>query len=109
MIALLRPWRLIVERRAWILKVKKGKGEEYVRAHDHVWSELVQAARAAGFRNHTVFFSGSTVVAYVEAEDMEAANARMKDAEVKRRWDLYMSDLLESTDSPSAEEIFHFD
>jgi L-rhamnose mutarotase len=98
-----------MQRRAWLLKVKEGKKEEYRRAHANVWPELVQAAQEAGFKNHSAFILGQTVIAYIEAEDLDAAGARLMTRDVKRRWDKAMSGLLEQTDSPSFEEVFHFD
>ena len=98
-----------MERRAWLLRVKEGKEEEYRRAHANVWPELIQAAQEAGFQNHSTFLLGRTVIAYIEAEDINAAGARMGKSDVKGRWDKAMSGLLEEPDSPSFEEVFHFD
>lgn len=98
-----------MERGVWILKIKKGREEEYREAHKSVWADLVQASRSAGFRNHSVFLSGSTVIAYLEAESISDASARLRGEDVKHCWDIYMSKYLESTDSPFCEEVFHFD
>jgi L-rhamnose mutarotase len=42
-----------------------------------VWPELIQAGQEAGFKNHLTFILGRTVIAYLEAEDIDAAGARM--------------------------------
>jgi L-rhamnose mutarotase len=98
-----------MERQAWILKIKEGREEEYRRAHAHVWPELIQVSREAGFRNHSCFVQGRTIIVYLEAEDMQAANARLEGNEVQRRWNEAMSDLLESPESAAFDEVFHFD
>ena len=98
-----------MQRRAWLLRIKQGKEEEYHRAHAHVWPELVQAAQEAGLRNHSTFVSGRTVIAYLEAENAEEAFSRLLKTDVKCRWDKAMSELLEEADTPSFEEVFHFD
>lgn len=98
-----------MQRRAWLLRVKEGKEEEYRRAHAEVWPELVQAAREAGLQNHSTFISGRNVIAYLEAENPEEAFSRYLSKDVKRRWDQAMSELLEAPDTPSFEEVFHFD
>jgi len=98
-----------MQRRALILMVKEGKEEEYRHAHANVWPELIQAAREAGLRNHSTFISGRTVIAYLEAEDVEEAFSRLLKKDVKRRWDKAMSELLEATDTPYFEEVFHSD
>jgi L-rhamnose mutarotase len=98
-----------MQRRVWLLRVKEGKEEEYRRAHASVWPELIQAGQEAGFKNHSTFLLGRTVIAYIEAEDIDAAMARTINSDVNRRWDKAMSELLEETDAPSFEEVFHFD
>ncbi len=98
-----------MQRRAWLLRVREGKEEEYRRAHAHVWPELVQAAREAGLHNHSTFISGRNVIAYLEAENPEEAFSRLLKTDVKQRWDQAMSELLEAADTPSFQEVFHFD
>ena len=98
-----------MQRRAWFLRVRKGKEEEYRRAHAAVWPELIAAAREAGLRNHSCFLSGRNVMVYAEAEDIDATLDHLLKAQVKKRWDHLMSSLLEETDSPPFEEVFHFD
>jgi L-rhamnose mutarotase len=98
-----------MQRQAWILKIKEGKQEEYRRAHDSVWPALIQASRAAGFRNHSVFVLGSTIIAYLEADNIEAGNALLEGNEVVQKWNEAMSELLEATESPVFEEVFHHD
>jgi L-rhamnose mutarotase len=98
-----------MQRRAWILRVKEGKEEEYRHAHANVWPELIQASREAGFKNHSCFMAGRTVVAYIEAEDIDASGALTATSDAKKRWDKAMSELLEEIDSATCEEVFHFD
>ncbi len=52
-----------MQRQAWILTIREGKEEEYRVWHANVWPELIEASRDAGFRNHSVFVTGRTVVA----------------------------------------------
>jgi L-rhamnose mutarotase len=47
-----------MQRRAWLLQVRKGKEDEYRRIHTTVWPELIEAARQAGLRNHSCFLEG---------------------------------------------------
>ncbi len=98
-----------MQRRAWLLRVKEGKEEEYRCAHANVWPELIQEAQKAGFRNHSCFMLGRTVIAYIEADDLDAAGQRTVGSDVQRRWNQAMSELLEETDSPAFEEVFHFE
>ena len=98
-----------MQRMAWILKIKPGKEEAYRAAHADVWPELIQASIAAGFRNHSVFVQGRTIIAYLEADDVEASDACLAGQDVLIRWNEAMSHLLEETETPPFEEVFHFD
>lgn len=98
-----------MQRQAWILKIKAGKEEEYRAAHADVWPELIQASIEAGFRNHTVFVQGRIIIAYLEADDVEAADARLAGNATLLKWNEFMSHLLEETETPPFEEVFHFD
>ncbi len=98
-----------MQRQAWILKIKPGKEAEYREAHANVWPELIQASIEAGFRNHSVFVQGRTIIAYLEAEDVQAADAQLAGKDVLLKWNEAMSHLLEETETPPFEEVFHFD
>jgi L-rhamnose mutarotase len=98
-----------MERRVWLLRVKEGKEEEYRHVHTAVWPEPIRVAKEAGLKNHSSFISGRNVVAYGQAEDIEATFVKILATDVKKRWDQMMSSILEETDSPPFEEAFHFD
>lgn len=91
-----------------LLTVRPGKEEGYRAAHRSVWPELVAAAREAGIRNHSCFMTGRTVVAYFEADDLEAASERMARHPVKQRWNAFMEEFLEPG-AITLEEVFHMD
>jgi L-rhamnose mutarotase len=80
----------------------------FLRAHQEVWPELIEAASKAGIRNHSVFLHGRTLFVYVEADDVAEATRRLKTQPVKQKWDAYMSALLEPG-SVDLEEVFHMD
>jgi hypothetical protein len=49
------------------------------------------------------------VIAYVEAEGIDASGTRVAASDIKRRRDRAMGHLLQETDSTSWGEVFHFD
>lgn len=98
-----------MQRRAWLLRVKKGKEDEYRRAHAAVWPELINAAHDAGLRNHSCFLSGRDVIVYAEAEDAEATFEKLLATDVKKKWDAAMASVLEEGGVFEFEEVFHFD
>ena len=86
--------------------VRPGNEEQYRRAHQEVWPELIEEANKAGIRNHSVFMHGRTSFVYLEADDIEQAERKLKQTAVKQRWDACVGDLLEPGAAP-LEEVFY--
>jgi L-rhamnose mutarotase len=89
--------------------------EEYREVHRAVWPELLQALRHAGWRNYSLFLrDDGTLVGYVEADDLDAAQARIAATAVNARWQTAMAELF-SSDGPPDEawevlpEVFHLE
>ena len=74
---------------------------------------MLEALRAAGIRNYTIFRAGSSVFGYFEADDLEAAGRYLAGQDVCTRWQDAMAALLEERvpdgGPPSLEEIFRLD
>ena len=98
-----------MERGAWQFSLKKGKEQAYCDAHARVWPELIEAARAAGLKNHSVFVVGSTVFGYGEAEDLATTMKGLDSLDVTRRWNEAMAELMEDVGGVTLTEVFHFD
>ena len=103
----------MTQRTAFVLQVRPDKIEEYVRAHQEVWPEMLDALRGAGIRNYTIFRDGSRMFGYFEADDLAEAGRRMAAQPVSTRWQDAMADLLEQRvpdEGPSPlEEVFRLD
>jgi L-rhamnose mutarotase len=107
---------VVMSRVAFMLRVKAGKEEEYKERHKTVWPELVDAAKKAGIRNHTVFLRGQDLFVYLEADDFERAWGELLKNPIKAKWDELMvplfepvPDLKEGEAIAFMEEVFHFD
>jgi L-rhamnose mutarotase len=74
---------------------------------------MLDALRAAGVRNDSIFRDGNRVFGYFEADDLERAAAYLDAQEVCTRWQDTMADLLEErvpdSGPPPLEEIFRLD
>ena len=103
----------MTQRAAFVLRVRPDKIEEYVRAHRNVWPEMLDALRAAGIRNYTIFRDGSRIFGYFEADDLAAAERYLAQQDVSTRWQDAMADLLEQRvpdrGPPVLEEVFRLD
>ncbi|MBA3841495.1 MAG: L-rhamnose mutarotase [Actinobacteria bacterium] len=103
----------MTQRSAFVLRVRPDKIDEYVKAHEDVWPELLAALRQAGIRNYSIFRNGNDVFGYFEADNLEAAAAHMKAQDVNARWQDTMANLLEervpNAGPATLEEIFRLE
>ena len=103
----------MTERSAFVLRVRPEKVDEYVEAHRRVWPEMVEALRAAGIRNYTIFQDGERMFGYFESDDLDAAAAYLDRQDVSARWQDAMADLLEErvpdAGPPRLTEVFRLD
>ncbi len=100
----------------FLLRVRPERMAEYRTRHASVWPEMLDALRAAGWHNYSLFLrDDGTVVGYLECDDFVACQARMQDAEINARWQAEMAPyfLLDGQAPDQAmspmEEIFHLD
>ncbi|GAA2029077.1 L-rhamnose mutarotase [Catenulispora yoronensis] len=100
----------------FLLKVRAELAEEYRERHEQVWPGMLDALRAAGWGNYSLFLRpDGLLVGYVETEDFDRARASMADTEVNARWQAEMGRYFEELDgAPDAAmvpltEVFHLD
>ena len=98
-----------MQRGAWLFALKPGKEQAYRDAHARVWPDLIEAARAAGMKNHSMYVQGSLVFGYAEAEDLDATMKRLDGLDVTHRWNKAMMELMEDVNGSALDEVFHFD
>jgi len=104
-----------VERACFLLRVRPDRLDEYKRRHEAVWPEMLDALRAAGWGNYSLFLAADgLLVGYVEVEDFAAALAAMEATDVNARWQAEMAEFfaLPSGERPDTglqrlEEVFH--
>jgi L-rhamnose mutarotase len=103
----------MTERTAFVLQVRPDKIDEYVQAHQEVWPEMLEALRAAGIRNYTIFRDGYRMFGYFEADDLAESGRQMAAQPVSTRWQDAMADLLEQRvpdeGPPPLEEVFRLE
>jgi L-rhamnose mutarotase len=103
----------MTQRTGFVLHVRPERIDEYLAAHREVWPEMLEALRAAGIRNYTIFRQGNSVFGYFEADDLEAAARSLASEEVNARWQDAMAELLDERvpdgGPPALEEIFRLD
>lgn len=77
-----------------IFKLKPEMHDEYKRRHDEIWPEMLELLTASGIRNYSLWNNGDQLVEYFETDDLESCCRILAGSEVKKRWDVYMSDII---------------
>ena len=74
---------------------------EYREVHRAVWPELLEVLRDAGWRNDSLFLNDDgLLIGYVEADDLDEAQARVATTELNARWQAQMAALFASEGAP---------
>lgn len=71
---------------AWTARLRPDKVDAYVKAHADVWPDVVEAIRAAGIRDYSIWLWGDRVFAQYETDDHEASLQMEAAAEATQRW-----------------------
>jgi L-rhamnose mutarotase len=88
---------------AWVLEVRPGFEEEYVRRHQEIWPEMVEALRSAGIRNYSIFRHGLTLFGYFETDDIEKTQEYLANSETNQRWSEWMDPIMKVDIDPTTD------
>jgi L-rhamnose mutarotase len=88
---------------AWVLEVRPGYEEEYVRRHQEIWPEMVEALRSAGIRNYSIFRHGLTLFGYFETDDIEKTQEYLANSETNQRWSEWMDPIMKVDIDPTTD------
>ena len=79
---------------AWVLEVRPGYEEEYVRRHQEIWPEMVEALRSAGIGNYSIFRHCLTLFGYFETDDLKKTQEYLANSETNQRWSEWMDPIM---------------
>ena len=100
-----------MERVCFLLRVRADRLDEYRQRHTEVWPEMLDALRATGWSNYSLFLRpDGLLVGYLETEDFAAALAGMDATDVNARWQADMMPFFEQGPGDGFErldEVFH--
>jgi len=74
-----------------VIKVKPEFRDEYIEIHKNPWREMLEAIREAGFKNEVIWYFEDQSIVYLECDDHDECNARLRASEVCKRWDIEMA------------------
>lgn len=106
----------MTERVCFKLRINPDLNEEYKERHANVWPEMLDALRAAGWRNYSLFLEPDGVLTgYLECDDFAAAQAAMAATSINAEWQASMGKFFVGIDvgpdeaMAPLEEVFHLD
>ena len=107
-----------MQRVGMIFKIKPELKDEYKKAHDEAWPDLVKALNDHGIHNYSIYFrSDGTLFSYLEVDgDFNVRMEKFTKLDVNKRWQNYMDQYFVKEDrsilGPEIEileEVFHMD
>ncbi|MET8583733.1 L-rhamnose mutarotase [Streptomyces collinus] len=94
-----------MQRVCFLLKVRADRLDEYRERHAAVWPDMLDALRATGWHNYSLFLrDDGLLVGYLETEDFAAARAAMEATDVNARWQAGMAPFFQSPDGARPDE-----
>jgi L-rhamnose mutarotase len=105
-------------RACFLLRVRPDRLAPYLAAHEHVWAEMQDALRRAGWVDYSLFLDEATglVVGFVRTDDLARAQERMATEEINTLWQTSMADYFAPVDTRATpgeavvlREYFHLD
>ena len=103
-----------LERVCFLLQLRPDRIDDYLKAHETVWPDMLDALRRAGWRNYSLFVrpEDGLVVGYLETPDFDRAVSDMAATEVNQRWQQSMAEFFEAPGHPDGAmlrltEYFH--
>ena len=84
-----------MQRVAFVMRVKEGQEEEYIRRHEEVWPEVQADMLRAGIHSMAIFMLGLELFLYMEVEDYAEAARVLAESPDSVRWEEYMAPIME--------------
>ena len=104
-----------MERVGFVMRLLPGQEAEYRRRHAAVWPEMLDALRAAGAHDYSIYVRGDDLFGYLEVEDLDRFQRHMAASDVNARWQRDMAPLIDPLTDPVTgfhrrlDEVFHLD
>ncbi|MEV5197737.1 L-rhamnose mutarotase [Streptomyces sp. NPDC053720] len=102
-----------MQRVCFLLTIRKDRIDEYRERHAAVWPDMLDALRAAGWHNYSLFLrEDGLLVGYLETPDFDAAREAMAATGVNERWQRDMAEFFEQSEAADEAmvpltEVFH--
>jgi L-rhamnose mutarotase len=97
-----------MQRVGFRLQVLPAMMDEYVRRHEQVWPEMLDALRETGWTNYSLFLdrSDGTLFGYFETPDLVQAKSGMASREINEKWQADMAPFFVALEGKRPDEGF---
>jgi L-rhamnose mutarotase len=97
-----------MQRVGFRLQVRQDMMDEYVRRHESVWPEMLDALRETGWTNYSLFLdrTDGTLFGYFETPNLEAALQGMAGREINEKWQKDMAPFFVALEGKRPDEGF---
>lgn len=89
-----------------IIEVKESKIEEYIEIHKNPWREMLEAIRDSGIKEEIIYFHKNQSIIFMECEDFEYSNMKLRATDVCKKWDEKLIPWFEDVAIAFPEKIF---
>ena len=90
-----------MQRVAFVMHVKEGQEEEYIRRHRDVWPQVLADLEKAGVGQMNIFMASRQLFLYMEADDYAEAVRILSDCPESVRWEEQMEPIMENAEGGS--------
>ncbi|MCG3163488.1 MAG: L-rhamnose mutarotase [Acidobacteria bacterium] len=97
-----------METKAFVARLRPGRKEDYIEAHNSFSSDLRARYRDAGIHQIRIFLLGDQLFMYVEADDYEKAQAALAEDPLDQIWQERVGPM-KNPDFQPLTEIFRLD
>ena len=95
-----------MERVAFCLRLRKGTGEAYDKAHREVWPEMLALLKGAGISEYSIFRRDELLVLSMRTENFDKTWDIIERDPVNTRWQKFMAQYFEPLGPLAAGERF---
>jgi L-rhamnose mutarotase len=83
-----------MDRVSFLMRVKDGYQDEYIRRHRKVWPEVLAEQQRAGIKKMAIYMKGPDLFLYMEVEDYAKAVRLLSQSPVALSWEEYMAPIM---------------
>ncbi|HIV98631.1 MAG TPA: L-rhamnose mutarotase [Candidatus Ornithospirochaeta avicola] len=104
----------MARREAFVMFLKKGYEDEYIRRHNLLWPEVRDEIKKSGVYDYSIYLDRERGLLFAYQMTEGSSSQDLGCADAIKRWWHYMSDIMETNEDESPvsiklEEAFHLD